>query len=207
MTSALVNGRSDTLTFLRAWISAPLRVASAIPSSESLAEIITRDITPESGPVLELGPGTGVFTRALIRRGIHERNLTLVELGPEFADLLARRHPEATLLRIDARELGTTPVRLHGAAVSGLPLLSMSRDKVIDIVQGAFRCLEPGAPFFQFTYGPRSPVPRAILRQLGMSAIPVGFTLRNFPPATVYKIIRNETANPSEAAPTTKGII
>lgn len=190
MTSALVNGRSDTLIFLRQWISAPLRVASAIPSSESLAEIITRDIT-----------------RALIRRGIHERNVTLVELGPEFADLLARRHPKATLLRSDAGELGTAPVRLHGAAVSGLPLLSMSRDKVIDILQGAFRCLEPDAPFIEFTYGPRSPVPRAILRQLGMSAIPVGFTLRNFPPATVYKIIRNETAKPSEAAPTTKGII
>lgn len=194
MASDAVKWRSDALTFLRAWISAPLRVASAVPSSQSLAEIVTQGIGPESGAVLELGPGTGVFTRALIGRGVDERNLTLVELGSEFADLLAHRHPDATLLRMDARDLGAAPLRLHGAAVSGLPLLSMSRDKVIDILRGAFRCLKEGAPFFQFTYGPRSPVPRDILSQLDMSAVPVGFTLRNFPPATVYKIVRHEAA-------------
>lgn len=196
MSSSAVESQShshlpaDTLMFLRAWISAPLRVASAIPSSDSLADLMTRETGRDDGPVLELGPGTGVFSRALMRQGVEEENLTLVELGPEFADLLARRHPQAVILRMDACHLLSLDLRQHGAAVSGLPLLSMNRAKVTDILRGVFRCLRPGAALFQFTYGFRCPIHRTILDRLGLRARAVGFTVRNFPPATVYKVVQ-----------------
>ncbi|MCL6706958.1 hypothetical protein M8R20_08105 [Pseudomonas sp. R2.Fl] len=183
---------SDSLFFLRAWVRNPLRVASATPSSRSLSQLITREVGPETGRVIELGPGTGVFTRALLDRGVKESDLILVERGPEFMGLLSGRYPQATILGIDAArigaaEIGGAPV---GAVVSGLPLLSMPPRKVMAILANAFRHLDAGGHFYQFTYGPRCPVPRAILDRLGLKAVLVGRTLQNFPPAAVYRISR-----------------
>ena len=63
---------SDLLPFFRAWVADPRRVSAISPSSPALAEMITSEISPTTGSVLELGPGTGVFTRALIARGLDE---------------------------------------------------------------------------------------------------------------------------------------
>ena len=62
--------RADGGAFLREWLSDPLRVASIMPSGRALAEIMTRELDPSSAPVIELGPGTGAFTTALLARGI-----------------------------------------------------------------------------------------------------------------------------------------
>jgi len=189
--------QSDFFRFFRSWISAPMRVAAVAPSSPVLARLITREIAPEHAPVLELGPGTGVFTRALLARGVRERDLTLVEFGPEFARLLGVRFPEARVVSMDAADLASaglfdeTPA---GAVVSGLPLLSMPQAKVEAIVAGAFACLRPGAAFYQFTYGPRCPVPASILDRLGLQAIQIGGTYRNMPPAAVYRISRGDVS-------------
>lgn len=159
------------------------------PSSARLGDLITSEISPASGPVLELGPGTGVFTRALIRRGLEERDLTLVELDPAFADLLEGRFPHALLLRCSAAKLDCRPGSF-GAVVSGLPLLSMSPRSVMAVLGSVFRCARPDAAFYQFTYGPVCPVPRRILDRLGLKAIRIGGTVWNLPPASVYRITR-----------------
>lgn len=183
---------SDTITFLREWISDPLRVAAVAPSGEALADLITREVGPDTGPVIELGPGTGAFTRALLRRGVSEEDLALVEYGSDFARLLALRHPRARVLWMDAARLGAHPDLLEGrqagAVVSGLPILSMNARKQFMILAGAFAHLRPGGAFLQFTYGPVCPVPRATLERLGLRSRRIGTTLRNLPPASVYRI-------------------
>ncbi|WP_043621524.1 class I SAM-dependent methyltransferase [Ensifer sp. ZNC0028] len=186
---------SDSLNFFRAWLSDPLRVASVTPSSRSLARLITREIDPRHGPVLELGPGTGVFTRALIARGVREQDLVLVESGPDFAAVLKGRFPASTILAIDAARLAEGRPEIStgiGAAVSGLPLLSMPTRKVIAILSGIFLHMRPGGHLYQFTYGPRCPIPRPLLDRLGLRARHVGGTIRNFPPASVYRISRRQ---------------
>lgn len=195
--------QSDFLRFFRSWVAAPLRVAAVAPSSPALARLMTCEIVPEKGPVLELGPGTGVFTRALLARGVRESDLTLVEFGPEFAQLLAGRFPAARVVSIDAATLAETGLFSEtpaGAVVSGLPLLSMPRAKVEAIIAGAFACLRPDGALYQFTYGPRCPVAQPILDRLGLEAVQIGRTLRNIPPASVYRLIRRGTAT---AAPRT----
>lgn len=79
-----------------------------------------------------------------------------------------------------------------GAVVSGLPLLSMSPDKIAAIMAGVFTYMRPGGAVYQFTYGPRCPVPRPILDRLGLEAVRIGGTVRNLPPASVYRISRRE---------------
>lgn len=183
----------DLIPFFFAWMSNPLRVAAIAPSGNALAELITRDISSETGPVLELGPGMGAFTRALLQRGVSESDLTLVEYGSDFVRLLDARFPNARVLWMDAAWLAREKIYEGaplGAVVSGLPLLSMSPRKVMAILAAAFGYLRPGGSFYQFTYGPRCPVPRPLLDRLGLKATRIGRALANVPPAAVYRISR-----------------
>lgn len=183
--------RSDFLHFFRSWMADPLRVAAVAPSGETLARLMTMEISPKNGPILELGPGTGVFTKALLARGVRESDLTLIEYGSEFVLMLKHRFPCATVLAMDAAKLAHVELFAGepvGAVISGLPLLSMSPRRVTSVLSGAFRHLKRGGAFYQFTYGPRCPVPRPILDRLGLKAACVGRTVRNLPPASVYRI-------------------
>lgn len=183
----------DYRLFLQSWAARPLGVAAIAPSGAALARLITREIVTASAPVLELGPGTGVFTRALIARGLSPTDLTLIEFDTGFAALLRERFPGARVLQADAARIlpgALFPAANAGAVVSGLGLLSMRPRTVLAILDNAFACLRPGAGFYQFTYGPRCPVSRPILDRLGLKATRIGGTFRNLPPASVYRISR-----------------
>ncbi len=185
---------SDVVPFLKAWLRQPLQVAAVAPSSRALAGLMTRGIGPRTGPVVELGPGTGSFTRALLERGVAEADLVLVESEPDFAALLRERFPRARVVEMDAADLAgirvVNPSRRAGAVVSGLPVLSMPRDKVAAILAGAFALMGPGGVFRQFTYTLACPIPEPLLRDLGLDSRLVGWTLANMPPARVYGIAR-----------------
>lgn len=189
--------RNDVLSFFRAWAGDPTRVGAITPSGTALAEIITREITPSQAPVIELGAGTGVFTQALLDRGLREQDLTLVESGPEFAAMLERRFPRARVLHMDAAALSRYDLfdgAGAGAIISGLPLLAMPARKTITIMKGAFGHLRNGGALYQFTYAPRCPVARRILDRLGLRATRIGRALLNMPPATVYRITRRNSS-------------
>ncbi|WP_440412296.1 class I SAM-dependent methyltransferase [Neorhizobium petrolearium] len=197
------NRNTDALLFFRAWLSAPLRVASVTPSGRALSALITAEISAETGAVIELGPGTGVFTEALLHRGVAEENLVLVEYGADFADQLRGRFPTAKTVQMDAVQLRKLPLYTSapvGAVVSGLPLLSMPLRKVHAILEGAFSHLRPYGAFYQFTYGPRCPIPRPLLDRLGLKATHIGCTLANIPPAAVYRISRRRPRRAFEVA-------
>jgi phosphatidylethanolamine/phosphatidyl-N-methylethanolamine N-methyltransferase len=182
---------NDALSFLMAWVAAPLRVASVTPSSARLAALMTRDIGPDTGPVLELGPGTGPFTRALLARGVKEEDLTLIEAGADFAALLHQRFPKARTFEMDAaslRHLSLFEGPVVGAVVSGLPFLSILQRKAQAILEGAFAYLRPGGAMYQFTYGWRCPISQSLLDRLDLEATRIGRTFCNLPPATVYRI-------------------
>ncbi|MGH8223138.1 MAG: class I SAM-dependent methyltransferase [Woeseiaceae bacterium] len=183
----------DALAFFRAWVFNPLQVGAIAPSGEALADLMTREILANSGPVLELGPGTGVFTRALLARGVRERDLILVECGCEFARLLQNRFPAARVHNMDAAHLTRANLLERGrvgSAVSGLPLLSMPPRKVMAILSGTFGYLQPAGSLYQFTYGPNCPIPRRVLNRLGLRATRIGRTILNVPPASVYRVSR-----------------
>lgn len=183
----------DLLPFFRAWLRDPFRVAAVAPSSRSLAAVMTAEITPALAPIIEFGPGSGVFTRALLARGVPEEQLTLIESSGEFATLMSARFPAARVLQMDAsslRRLELFDQERAGAVISGLPLLSMSPRKLIAILKGVFHHLRPDGALYQFTYGPTCPIPRRLLDRLGLKATRIGGTWANFPPATVYCIRR-----------------
>ena len=139
------------------------------------------------GPVIEIGPGTGPVTEALIERGIAEERLILVEYSPVFCDLLRTRFPRATVIEGDAYALTKT---LSGhlsepaiALVSSLPLFTKPPAMRAALAKEAFGLLVPDAPFIQFTYSVISPVPR---RNSGLKAFVSDWVIRNIPPARVW---------------------
>jgi phosphatidylethanolamine/phosphatidyl-N-methylethanolamine N-methyltransferase len=185
----------NSLSFFLHWLSDPRQVGAVAPSSKTLAAVITAEIAPESAPVIELGPGSGAFTRALLDRGIPQQRLALIEQSPRFASALSERFPDARVLCADAAALDSLDLFSGddaGAVISGLPLLLMSAHKVSAILGSAFERLRPGGAFYQFTYGMRPPVPPPILERLGLTATLIGRTLVNIPPAAVYRIQRRQ---------------
>ena len=187
---------SDLAAFLRAWAKDPLGIAAVAPSSPALAKLITAEITPDMAPVIELGPGTGVFTKALLGRGLKQSDLVLIEYEADFANLLSARVPQATVLRGDAARMrkhrGVLNGELAGATISGLPILNMNARQQMMIMRGCFELIRPGGRFFQFTYSPVCPIRRPVLERLGLKARRLSSTLRNLPPAAVYEISRRD---------------
>ena len=194
---------TDVFPFFCALLADPRRVGAVVPSGAALAKAITREISPSSAPVVELGPGTGAFTERLLERGVPEDRLTLVEYGSDFARLLEIRYPHARVLRMNATHLRHVELfdqEKAGAVVSGLPLLSLSPREVIAILRGAFHHLRADGAFYQFTYGPRCPVPQAILDRIGLSAVRIGRAIINVPPAGIYRITRRAVLGQAMAA-------
>ena len=179
----------DDARFLRAWIDSPRRTGAVAPSSPFLARRMASYVDPlVEGPVVEIGPGTGPVTEALIARGIDEERLILVEFSPEFCELLRRRFPRATIVEGDAYALSATLAghldEKASAVVSSLPLFNKPPAERSALVADAFdNVLKAGAPFIQFTYAVISPVPR---KSAGLKAQVSDWVLRNIPPARVW---------------------
>jgi phosphatidylethanolamine/phosphatidyl-N-methylethanolamine N-methyltransferase len=178
----------DEVRFIRSWIERPLSIGAVTPSGKVLARTMARYVDPYSdGPVVELGPGTGPVTEALVQAGVAPSRLVLVEFNPAFCKILHARYPEATLVQGDAyslrRLLETLLLQPAAAVVSGLPLVTKPIRMRLRLIRDAFDLMLPGAPFVQFTYSVASPLPR---RLGGFSVEASERIWMNIPPARVW---------------------
>jgi phosphatidylethanolamine/phosphatidyl-N-methylethanolamine N-methyltransferase len=178
----------DEVRFIRSWIEKPLTMGAVTPSSRQLAKTMARYVDPHAtGPVIELGPGTGPITEALVQHGVLPSRLVLVEYTPNFCHLLKKRYPGATVIQGDAyslkRLLGQVLTEPATAVVSGLPLFTKPLKMRLRMIREAFTLMAPGAPFVQFTYATVPPIPKGFD---GMSAEPSERIWKNFPPARVW---------------------
>jgi phosphatidylethanolamine/phosphatidyl-N-methylethanolamine N-methyltransferase len=178
----------DEVRFIRSWIERPLSIGAVTPSGKILARTMARYVDPHSdGPVVELGPGTGPVTEALVQAGVAPSRLVLDEFNPAFCKILHARYPEATLVQGDAyslrRLLETLLLQPAAAVVSGLPLVTKPIRMRLRLIRDAFDLMLPGAPFVQFTYSVASPLPR---RLGGFSVEASERIWMNIPPARVW---------------------
>ena len=193
MSRAAVHRRADKrhdddARFLKNWLKNPLRMGAVAPSGPVLARRMASYVDPAgTGPVIELGPGTGAITAALIARGVDQRRLVLVEYSVDFCRLLRERFPGATVVHGDAYALNRT---LSGrlpepadALVSGLPLMTRPEPIRLKLLNDALALMKPGAPFVQFTYSVTSPIP---MKGSAFTAEPSERIWRNIPPARVW---------------------
>lgn len=178
----------DEMQFIRSWIEKPLSTGAVMPSGKALARTMVRYVDPQSqGPVIELGPGIGPVTEALVKRGIDPKRLLLVEFNPDFCRLLRKRFPTATVVQGDAyrlrRTLGAALHEPAAAIVSSLPLVTKPLRTRLRLISDAMAVLAPGSPFVQFTYAVLPPIPKALP---GIIAEASDLIWLNVPPARVW---------------------
>ena len=178
----------DEVRFIRSWIEKPLSIGAVTPSSRVLARAMAAYVDPNTkGPVIELGPGTGPVTEALVAQGIDPARLILLEFDPTFCRLLRQRYPAATVVQGDAyslkRVLGGHLAEPAAAVVSGLPLFTKPVKTRLKLVYEAFALMFPGAPFVQFTYATLPPIPKALDRVRSEASERIWM---NIPPARIW---------------------
>jgi phosphatidylethanolamine/phosphatidyl-N-methylethanolamine N-methyltransferase len=178
----------DEVRFLRSWIEKPLHMGAVMPSGRVLARTMAQYVNiNSSAPVVELGPGTGAITNALIERGVDQKRLVLVEYNPGFCALLRDRYPHAKVVQGDAYALRDSLWNVlsapASAVVSGLPLVTKPMLTRLKLIRDAFGALAPGAPFVQFTYSVAPPIPKSLP---GVSTEASERIWMNLPPARVW---------------------
>jgi phosphatidylethanolamine/phosphatidyl-N-methylethanolamine N-methyltransferase len=178
----------DEVRFIRTWFENPLATGAVTPSSRALARTMAAYVDPETcGSVVELGPGTGAVTQALVDRGVDPGRLVLVESDAAFCRMLRARYPSAKIVQGDAyglrRILGNLLNEPAAAVVSGLPLFTKPLRTRLRLLFEAFGIMGPAAPFVQFTYNAVAPIPRrlALVRVEASERV-----WKNIPPARVW---------------------
>jgi phosphatidylethanolamine/phosphatidyl-N-methylethanolamine N-methyltransferase len=189
MANKLIAALTDTTVFLQEWFANPQRTGSLAPSSPQLAAAMAHWLPadPESY-VLELGPGTGAVTEALIKRGLREDRLVAIERNPKMARLLREKFPRAQIIIGDAWHLDhllrsrREPVESVGAVISSLPLLNFHHEEAEALTQKIRTVLEPDGNWVQYSYHlGKNQIRGAASFQLRASKI----VWLNFPPARV----------------------
>ena len=179
---------AQPLLFLRRWLANPLRMGSVIPSSAALCRRIVRQAWPDPGrAVLELGPGTGVITRALLAHGLPPSRLLLVEIDPRLTAHLRATLPGVEIIEGDARALPETmPARWRGrigSVICGIPLVLLPKSEQRRFID-AITAVAPGRGFLHYSYCATSPLPFQLHR---LAARREAWTPLNFPPASVWR--------------------
>lgn len=176
------------LPFWRAFLANPLKVASPVPSGPALGRAIADQVPPGPGPVLELGPGSGAVTAALLAHGIAPADLTAIEWEGSFVAHLRRRFSGVTILQGDAFGFtGLLPGRRFKAIVSGLPVVGLSAPRRRDFLGAALDALTPGGVFVQFSYSPVPPLPGGYGVKVARRIV-----WANLPPMHVWRYTRGQ---------------
>lgn len=178
----------EELRFFKGWMDKPRAVGSIVPTSSVTARKMASVVDPSSGlPVLELGPGTGVITKAILEAGVKPENLWSIEYSEDFVRHLRRDYPGVNFIQGDAFDLDATlgdkRDTVFNSVVSGVPLLNFPVPKRVAYVEDLLDRIPVGRPIVQITYGPVSPVPPG---RGNYTVEHFDFILRNIPPSRLW---------------------
>ena len=190
----LLRGLRDDARFIKNWASKPLTTGAVSPSGKALAKNMAMPVDPQdTRPVIELGPGTGAVTKALLQHGVLPKRLFAVEYNPEFCIFLRERFEGCTIIQGDAYNIRDT-LDAHGVEapstfVSSLPLFTRPLADRCRLVDEALAMLPPGGEFVQFSYALVPPVrPKDLTVECTLD---VGrWIVLNVPPARVWRYKR-----------------
>jgi phosphatidylethanolamine/phosphatidyl-N-methylethanolamine N-methyltransferase len=178
----------EELRFFKGWMDKPRAVGAIAPTSSVTARRMASVINPASGlPVLELGPGTGVITKAILGAGVAPADLWSIEYSEDFVDHLRTRYPGVNIIQGDAfdldKTLGEKRGQMFDAIISGVPLLNFPVPQRVAYIENLLGRIPVGRPIVQLTYGPRSPVPPG---KGDYTVEHFDFIIRNLPPTQLW---------------------
>lgn len=206
----------DTPLFARKLLAKGRSIAAIAPSGEAISRTMTRHIDfSQPGVIVEIGAGTGAITREIVENLRPHHRFIMVELDPDFVEILRERFPQFTVIRGDAArlqeplaKLGVKQVKyvFSGLATPSLPVRSQER-----LHHWLRHLLDPEGVYMQITFIPQHSPRRHVYQDYYARLFhEVQFTpvWRNVPPGGVYTcrrirdhIISKRSARRSRLAP------
>lgn len=186
----------DWARFLASWVRHPGQMGAIAPSSPSYCAMMVRHATTEiEGPILELGPGLGVVTRALLDAGVAPERITSIEYDADFARTLKQRFPRVNVIQGDGFDLDSTLGERRGekfaAILLAIPIVGFNQEKRQALLRDHFSRLGPGGNVTQLSYLLTAPV-KPLPGVFSVSSSPVVWD--NIPPARVWVYSQDGTA-------------
>jgi phospholipid N-methyltransferase len=186
--------------FLSAFLRSPITTGAIAPSSEALAQSMLEGLDlARANTIVEVGPGTGSFTAAILQAAAPGALVMGIEINPDFASRLARRHPRLRMVNDSVERLPehlSSCGRAHADAIlCGVPWAILNRETQRRLLQGICRALRPGGGFATFGYVHCRVLPwsrhfRRLLHS-GFDEVRTSRVVwRNLPPAFVYRCRR-----------------
>jgi phosphatidylethanolamine/phosphatidyl-N-methylethanolamine N-methyltransferase len=178
----------DWARFFATWVRNPLKIGAIAPSSPSYcAEMVAQATTDLDGPILEIGPGLGVVTRALVDAGVAPERITSIEYDPDFARTLQQRFPRVNVIQGDGLDLDATLGARAGekfaAILFAVPIVHLGQPERQALFRDYIGRLQPGGNLTQLSYLLTAPVkPLAGVFSVSSSRI----VWDNIPPARVW---------------------
>jgi phosphatidylethanolamine/phosphatidyl-N-methylethanolamine N-methyltransferase len=178
------------IAFLRGFLERPKEVGSIIPSSRWMERRITRTAEiANANLVIELGPGTGGTTKALLQAMGEGAKLLAIEINPGFCELLTQtiRDPRLIVHEGSAADipeaLAKHDLGAPDVVLSGIPFSTMPKELGLSILQSVQDSLAPGGRFVAYQF-------RDVVHTLGKQIFgpaSVQLELLNVPPMRVYR--------------------
>lgn len=180
--------RNNKLAFFRGFLQHPDQVGSIIPSTRFLEQrIVDVASVAKARSVVELGPGTGGTTQAILDALLDDARFLAIELNPEFVSLIKSNPDPRLIVHQGSAEQIEQALALYDMAgpdvvVSGIPFSTMPNKLAHRILQGIWACLAPGGHFLAYQFRGRV----VDLGQEYFGKPEVKVELLNVPPVRLY---------------------
>ena len=176
--------------FISQYAKKPRTVGAILPSSRYLAAKMVGEINFETANVIvEYGPGTGVFTKELLKRRKQGTVLLLIEINEEFYQYLLEEYSEEKNVHIIHGSAEHIKQYLEGYGikcvdyiVSGLPFSSLPKNLSIPILKEAASILRKEGMFITFQY---TKMKKMFIEQF-FSSMKIQREFLNLPPAYIF---------------------
>ena len=192
-----MNNLDDRLEFLRAFLRSPRRVGSIVPSSRFLERrLVALSAVGGATTIVELGPGTGGTTRAILRAMSPHARLLCMEIDPQLYGLLRRIEDPRLIAHLGSAERLPETLSKHGlpapdVVISGIPFYTMDRTVGRRILDGISEVLPHGGYFLAYQLRDRV----AQLCRPPLELTRVELELLNVPPMRVFRWQKNGDAH------------
>ena len=179
----------ESMTFLKRFASSPRRIGSVAPSSKFLTRaMLDRVDWANARYIAELGAGTGVFTREIVKRARPDARILVFEIDPALQEMIRNEHPEhkGLTLHSDAQELrkymDDNGITALDFVISSLPFTVLPPKMTVRILNGVVKALKPEGHFVAYQY---SSIMKHVLRKK-FAHMQTRFVMFNVPPVFVY---------------------
>ena len=179
----------ESMTFLKRFASSPRRIGSVAPSSKFLTKAMLDSVDwANARYIAELGAGTGVFTREIVKRARPDAKILVFEIDPALQEMIRNEHPEheGLSLHSDAQELvkymNDKGISELDFVISSLPFTVLPPRMTVRILNAVVKALKPEGHFVAYQYS--SIMKHVLCRKF--SHMKTRFVIFNVPPAFVY---------------------